>query len=136
MCHVECLGREAQWGLERSFKGLVTAGNDPIRFRRDAAFLWRHVESVRPIRDRKGTQAMANLLAATATSDGSGCRLTAFSEAYRRNTPYPEISDEELAAAKCWIEPALDGLITEALTRSGAARDDLHQERRHGLGLP
>ena len=136
LCHVECLGREAQWGLERSFKGLLAAGNDPIRFRRDAAFLWRHVESVCPMRDRKAVQAMENLLAATATSDGSGCRLTAFSEAYRRNAPYPEISDEELAAAKCWIEPALDGLITEALARSGAARDDLHQERQRGLGLP
>ena len=136
LCHVECLGREAQWGLERSFKGLLAAGNDPIRFQRDAVFLWRHVESVRPIRDRKGAQAIENLLAATATPDGSGCRLTAFSEAYRRKVPYPEIKDEELAAAKRWIEPAIDGLITEALARSGAARDNLHQERRCGLGLP
>lgn len=136
LCHVECLGREAQWGLERSFKGLLAAGNDPIRFRRDAAFLWRHVESVCPIRDRKGAQAMENLLAATATPYGSGCRLTAFSEAHRRNVPYPEMNDEELAAAKCWIEPAIDGLITEALARSRAARHDLHQERRRCPGLP
>ena len=37
LCHVECLGRDAQWGLERAFKGLLAAGNDPVRFRRDAA---------------------------------------------------------------------------------------------------
>ena len=59
------LGREAQWGLERSFKALLAAGNDPIRFRRDAAFLWRHVESVRPMRDLDGALAMENLLAGT-----------------------------------------------------------------------
>ena len=35
LCHVECLGRNAQWGLERAFKGLLAADNDPIRFRRD-----------------------------------------------------------------------------------------------------
>ena len=130
LCYADFLGREAQWGLERSFKGLLAAGNDPIRFRRDAAFLWRHVESVRPMRDRAGAQAMANLLAATATPDGSGCSLTGFSEAYRRHTPYPEISDTELAAAIRWIEPALGGLITEALARSGVTREDLHQEPR------
>ena len=130
LCHVECLGREAQWGLERSFKGLLAAGNDPVRFRRDAVFLWRHVERVRPIRDREGVQAMENLLAATATPDGSGCSLTAFSEAYRRNAPYPEISDGEMAAIKRWIKPALEGLIAEALARSGPTRDDLR--RAHG----
>ena len=63
LCHVECLGRDAQWGLERSFKALLAAGNDAIRFRRNAAFLWQHVESVRPIQDRGGAQAMENLLA-------------------------------------------------------------------------
>ena len=62
LCHVECLGQDAQWGLERSFKGLLAAGNDPIRFRRDAAFLWRHIESNRPIQDHEGTQAIGNLL--------------------------------------------------------------------------
>ena len=89
LCRVECLGRNAQLGLERAFKGLLAADNDPIRFRRDAALLWRHVESVQPTADRDGAQAMENLLAATTGSDGSGCSLTAFSEAYRRGTEYP-----------------------------------------------
>ena len=131
-CHVKCLGRDAQWGLERSFKGLLAAGNDPIRFRRDAAFLWQHVESVQPIADREGARAMENLLAATTGPDGSGCSLTAFSEAYRRGTEYPGMSDEELEAVKRWIRPTVDALITEALARSGAAREDLRREKRSG----
>ncbi|MXZ91788.1 MAG: nucleotidyltransferase domain-containing protein [Chloroflexi bacterium] len=108
MWGVYFLGREAQWGLERSFKALLAAGNDPIRFRRDAAFLWRHVENVRPIGDRGGTLAVENLLAATATPDGLGCGLTAFSEAYRRDAEYPDLSDSELEGVKRWIGPALE----------------------------
>ena len=136
LCHVECLGRDAQWGLERSFKALLAAGNDAIRFRRDAAFLWRHIESVRPIQDREGAQAVENLLAGTATSDEFGCSLTAFSDAYRRGTAYPDMSDGELAAVKRWIKPALNALTTEALAQSGATREDLRREQRRGVGLP
>ena len=120
--HVECLGRNAQWGLERAFKGLLAADNDPIRFRRDAAFLWRHVESVQPIADREGPQAMENLLAAATGPDGSGCSLTAFSEACQRGTEYPGMSEEELEAVKRWIRPAIDALITEGLARAGVVR--------------
>ena len=130
LCHVECLGRDAQWGLERAFKGLLAAGNDPMKFRRDAAFLWRHVESVRPIRDREGARAIENLLAATTGPDGTKCSLTAFSEAFRRDTPYPGMSDGELEAVKCWAKPAIGALITEALARSGATREDLWERGR------
>ena len=136
LCHVECPGRDAQWGLERSFKALLASGNDAIQFRRDGAFLWRHVESVRPIQDRDGAQAVENLLAGTATPKGNECSLTAFSEAYRRGTEYPDMSDGELEAVKRWIRPALDALITEALARSGATREDLRRERRGRVGLP
>jgi len=66
-----------------------------LKFRRNAALLWRHVESVRPIADREGAQTMENLLAATTGPDGLGCSLTAFSEAYRRGTEYPGMSDGE-----------------------------------------
>ena len=75
---------------------------------------------------------MENLLAATTGPDGSGCSLTAFSEAYRRGTEYPGMSDEELEAVKRWIRPTVDALITEALARSGAAREDLRREKRSG----
>ena len=100
LCHVKCLGKDAQWGLERAFKGLLAAGNDPIWFRRDAAFLWRHVESVQPIADREGAWAMENLLAATTGPDGNGCSLTAFTEAYRRGTEYPGMSDGRTGGGK------------------------------------
>ena len=83
-------GLQAQWGLERSFKGLLAADNDTVRFRRDAALMWRHVESVRPILDREGALAMENLLAATTGADGLGCSLAAFTEAYLRDEPAPE----------------------------------------------
>ena len=136
MWGVYFLGREAQWGLERSFKALLAAGNDPIRFGRDAAFLWRHVESVRPMRDLDGALAMENLLAATAIPEVFKCSLTGFSEAYRRSTEYPDTGDENLEVVKVWIKPALDALITESPSRSEAMREDLRTGRRCGLDLP
>ena len=105
LCHVECLGRPVQWGLERGFKGLLASYNDPVKFRRVAAFLWRHVESVRPIADREGARAMENLLAATTGPDGTGCCLTAFSDAYRRGTEYPGMSVGELEAVNAGRGP-------------------------------
>ena len=132
LCHVECLGRTVQWGLERGFKGLLAADNDPVKFRRDAAFLWRHVESVRPIADREGARAIENLLAATTGPDGTGCSLTGFSDAYRRSTEYPGMSEGELEAVKRWARPVIGALITEALARSGADREDLRRAVRGG----
>ena len=75
---------------------------------------------------------MENLLAATTGPDGSGCSLTAFSEAYRRGTEYPGMSDGELEAVKRWIRPAIDALITETLARAGVARENLRLERLSG----
>ena len=127
----EYLGLEAQWGLERSFKGLLAADNDPVRFRRDAALMWRHIESTRPIADREGALAMENLLAATTGPDGLGCSLAAFTEAHLRDEPPPELSEREWEAVRCHLPTAVDALIREALARSGAVRDDL---RRLGSG--
>ena len=123
----EFLGTEAQWGLERSFKGLLAASNDTVRFRRDAAVMWWHVENVRPISDREGAEAMENLLAATTGSNGLGCSLTAFSEAYRRHEPAPELSEPEWEAVRSYLLSTVDALIREALARSGAAREDLRR---------
>ena len=132
LCHVECLGRTVQWGLERGYKGLLASYNDPIKFRRDAAFLWRHVESVRPIPDGEGARAMENLLAATTGPGGTGCSLTAFSDAYRKGTEYPGMSDGELEAVKRWARPAIDTLVTEALAQAGATREDWRRAMRGG----
>ena len=129
----EYQGLQAQWGLERSFKGLLAADNDTLRFRRDAALMWRHIESVRPIADREGAQAMEDLLAATTGPDGLGCSLAAFTEAHLRGEPAPELSEREReweAVQRC-LPTAVDALIREALARAGADREDL---RRLGSG--
>ena len=124
-------GLQAQWGLERSFKGLLAAENDPVRFRRDAALMWRHVESVRPIADREGALAMENLLAATIGPNGLGCSLAALTEAHLRGEPAPELSEREWEAVRRYLPTAVDALIMEALARSGTDREDL---RRLGSG--
>ena len=123
------LGFEAQLALERAFKGLLTAGNDDIRFRRDAAMMWRHVEGARPIADRDGVRAMEELLKATTEPDGRRCGLTELSEAFRRGEFIPDLSDSELEAVILYLPPAVNALITEALARCGATRDDIQQER-------
>ena len=123
------LGFEAQLALERAFKGLLTAGNDDIRFRRDAAMMWRHVEGSRPIADRDGARAMEELLRATADSDGRRCGLTELSEAHRGGDIEPDLSDSELEAVTRYLLPAVHALITEALARCGATREHIEQER-------
>ena len=120
---------EAQQALERAFKGLLTAGNEWTRFRRDAALMWRHAESTRPVADRNGAKAMEQLLSATAEPSGQGCRLTAFSEAFRRGELMPELSEPEREAIGRHLVPAVKALINEALARSGATRGDIRQER-------
>ena len=129
------LGFEAQLALERAFKGLLTAGNDDARFRRDAALMWRYTESTRPLADRDGARTMEELLRATVEPDGRGCRLTALSEAQRRGDLAPDLSDSELEAVKRHLLPAVNSLITEALARCGATREDLHRERRRRRGI-
>ena len=124
-------GLQAQWGLERSFKGLLAADNDPVRFRRDAALMWRHIESTKPIADREGAEAMEHLLAATTGPNGLGCSLAALTEAHLRGEPAPELSEREWDAVKLHLPTAVDALIREALARAGADREDL---RRLGSG--
>ena len=94
--------------------------------------MWRHVESVRPIADREGSQAMESLLAATTGPDGLGCSLAAFTEAHLRDEPAPELSEREWEAVRFHLPTAVGSLIAEALARSGAAKEDLRRERRSG----
>ena len=49
---------QGQTALERAFKGLLAAGNDGTRFRRDAAVMWRHIEDTGPIADQQGAEAV------------------------------------------------------------------------------
>ena len=91
--------------------------------------MWRHVEGTRPIADRDGAKAMEELLKATTEPDGRRCGLTELSEAFRRGEIIPDLSDSELEAVIRYMPPAVNALITEALARCGATRDDLQQER-------
>ena len=122
------LGFEAQLALERAFKGLLTASNDHIRFRRDAAVMWRHVESTRPVADRNGAKAMEELLRATTKADGRRCRLTDLSEAHRRGDIVPDLSDSDLEAVKRYLVPAVNTFITEALAQCGATKEHIEEE--------
>ena len=72
---------------------------------------------------------MEELLSATSEPDGQGCRLTAFSEAFRRGDIMPELSGPEGEAVGRHLAPAVNALITEALARSGGTWEDIRQER-------
>ena len=119
---------QAQQALERAFKGLLTAGNDDARFRRDAALMWQYMESTRPVADRSGARAMEELLSGTAEPDGQACRLTEFSEAFRRGDLMPRLTGPEREAVGRHLAAAVNMLIAEALTRPGGTREDIRQE--------
>ena len=121
---------EGQTALERAFKSILTAGNDPARFRRDAAVMWRHIERTRPVADRNGARAMEKLLKGTTEPDGRRCCLTEFSEAFRRGDVMPKLTDPEQEAVRRHLLPAVNMLIAEALARSGGTREDIQEERQ------
>ena len=128
---------EGQTALERAFKGILTAGNDPARFRRDAAVMWRHIESTRPVTDRHGARAMEELLKGTTGPDGQRCRLTDFSEAFRRGDVMPKLAEPEQEAVRRHLLPAVNMLMGEALSRSGGTRDDMEEAKQRPVsGAP
>ena len=106
---------EAQSALERAIKAILTARNDDTRFRRDAAIVWPYIETVHPIADRQGAQAMNDLIAATTAPDKPGCSLTRFTEAMRRGAPMPHPTDREIRALNRYFLPAAEALIAEAM---------------------
>lgn len=128
-------GLQAQMALERAFKGLLAAGNDGTRFRRDAALMWRHVLDTGPVTDGKGAEAVENLLAATMGPGGSGCSLTKFTETRRRGDFAPDPTESEWQVMTIHLAPAVGALVTEALARSGATREDMEQERDRRKGV-
>jgi len=101
-------------------KGLLAAGNDGTRFRRDAAVMWRHIKDTGPITDQQGAEAMDNLLAATGGPDGSRCSLTKFTGGWRRGDLAPDPTEAERQAMTLHLAPAVGALVTEALARSGS----------------
>lgn len=125
---------DAQTVMERAFKGLLAASNDPVRFRRDAVVMWQHIKDTGPIMDQKGAEAVESLLAATKDPDGSGCNLTRFTEAWRRGGVVPDPTETEWQAMTRHLAPAVNALVAGALARSGATREELQQERNRRRG--
>ena len=124
--HIAAL--EAQTALERAFKALLTAGNDPARFSRVAALMWRHFQDTNPVTDRSGAGAMEAMLEATREQDGTRCTLTRFTEAWRRGNIVPDPTETEWQAMTLHLATAVNALVTEALARSGATRKKLQRE--------
>ena len=61
-----------QWAIKR----LLYLADDPVRYRRDIAVMWRHIQSVRPVVMPDRVDAVERLLAATADAgDEEGCIL-------------------------------------------------------------
>ena len=70
---------------------------------------------------------MEDLLAATTGTDGLGCSLAAFTGAYLRDEPAPETNEPEWEAVRRCLPMAVGSLITEALARAGADRENLRR---------
>ena len=89
--------------------------------------MWRHFEDTKPLTDRNGAFAIEALLEATKGPDGHGCTLTKFTEAFRRGDIVPDATEQEREAISLYLVPAVNALIEEALSRSGATRDILQR---------
>ena len=130
-------GLEGKTALDRAFKGLLTSTNEPARFRRDAAVMWRHIGNTRPISDRNGASEMEELLRGTTGADGQRCRLTDFSEVFRRGDVMPKITEPEQETVCRHLVPVVNMLIAEALARSGGTREDMEEAKQRPIsGAP
>ena len=127
---IRTAGLEGQHALERAFRGLLTAGNDNARFRRDAALMWQHVRNAGLVSDRAGAKRMEGLLKGTTHPEQQGCSLTGLSQAFRRGDPMPELGETEQKAVRQHLAPSVQMLIAEALTRSGSTREELEQAKQ------
>ena len=106
----------AQWAVKR----LLYLANDPVRYLRDIAVMWRHIQDTHPLTAPERIEAVERLLAATATPDGKGCILTGWSEAFRLHLPLPALPDEQLTGLRATLEPAFRALADEADEREAA----------------
>ena len=104
-----------QWAVKR----LLYLANDPVRYRRDLAVMWRHIQSVRPLAIPDRIEAVEQLLAVTATPGREGCVLTGWVEAFRRHRIMPVLDNERWAGLRATFEPAFRALMAESDERGG-----------------
>ena len=112
----------AQYAMQRAIKRLLYLDNDSVRYRRDIAVMWRHIQSVRPVTMPERIEAVEQLLAATAEPGGEGCLLTAFIHAHRRHLSIPVLGEEQWASLCRHLDPAVNALLAEAEDRGGRGR--------------
>ena len=106
----------AQWAVKR----LLYLANDPVRYRRDIAVMWRHIQDTHPLTAPERIEAVERLLAATATPDGKGCTLTGWVEAFRLHLALPVLPEEQWPGLRDTLEPAFRALADEADEREAA----------------
>ena len=104
-----------QWAVKR----LLYLANDPVRYRRDLAVMWRHIQSVRPLAIPDRIEAVEQLLAVIATPGGEGCVLTGWVEAFRGHRIMPVLDGERWAGLRGALEAAFRALMDEADERGG-----------------
>ena len=89
--------------------------------------MWQHLKRTCPIADRDAAGTMEALLTATTAPDGQRCSLTRLTGAWRKGRIVPDPTEQELKALGLHLVPAVNAVIEEALTGSGATRD--HMQR-------
>ena len=112
----------AQYAMQWAVKQLLYLDNAPVRYRRDIAVMWRHIQSVRPVTMPERIEAVEQLLAATAEPGGEGCLLTAFIHAHRRHLSIPVLGEEQWSSLCRHLDPAVNALLAEAEDRGGRGR--------------
>ena len=109
----------AQYAMQWAIKRLLYLDNDSVRYRRDIAVMWRHIQSVWPVTMPERIEAVEQLLAATAEYGGQHWSLTAFIEAHRRHARMPLLGLEQWAALRRYLEPAAMAQMAETRERGG-----------------
>ena len=109
----------AQYAMQWAIKNLLYLDNAPVRYRRDIAVMWRHIQATLPLTMPERVKPVKQLLAATSDPGGESCSLTAFVQAHRRHIRMPVLIDEQWAGLRRHLEPAVQALLAEARDRAG-----------------
>ena len=109
-----------QYAMQWAIKRLLYLADDPVRYRRDIAVMWRHIQQTNPVTAPDRVAAVERLLAATAELGGERCSLTAFIEAFRMRRTLPVLPDDQWAGLLATLEPAFRALMAEADEREAA----------------
>ena len=120
---------QGQTALERAFKGLLAAGNDGTRFRRDAE---PHVAAHQGHRPHHGRERRGGGGEPAGRDQGTGRERVQPDQVHgglAAGGVVPDPTEAEWQAMTLYLAPAIGALVTEALDRSGATREELQQER-------